>query len=491
MRFLTREQYSNYILKQGMKYLNECYFFLYSKSEEYDIVECLSKYTHNFLILYLNDVCKIKIERFFCYFVNKQNCQDICREIFNEHEPQASVREDKQLEEGNYIVFIRSKYKDIYSQSVNIRKFQVKYMIGKLNNLHHIGCDYVNGWAIPKLGDYIVEQPYTFRIIDERRLLPDNSVIISPLPGIGDYMMFFSIYCEYFGKEYSEKKYIATFENRKNENQILDVIFPEIPRLYFDNENIFNYYMKFTNTKKLKSLFFTFINGMDGKKVDEGFHITDLFLENLGLDKTFDKHKYSDVFIQRIWEGIDRTEKDYIDEMLDEKKYVGLQFFTGTYDPDYDVWITDSTRNWSEEHIKEFVDFCNKNGINIVMYGRSPYDDFECKVIEGLSTIGYIYSISKLSMTVGIDSSLGHIASIYDIPNITIWGKQTPFELDGLPCSFRTLSKNVSIYSERKNVNNITPEYLLDKMLALLKNEIELDEGVIAYDDYKTLYVVE
>ena len=491
MKFLSREQYSNYILKQGLKCSNESYFLHYSISEEYNIIECVSKFTHNFLILYINDACNIMFDEYFYYNITNQNCWDICSEIFEGKGSRIQVSKNKHLDGGAYIVFIRSKYNNKYSESVNIRKFQVKYMISKLSNLQHIGCDYVDGWAIPKLGNYIVEQPYKFRVIEKGKVLFDDYEVISPLPGIGDYMMFFSIFCEYFKNENPEKLFIATYENRKNENQILDVFFPEIRRMYFDNENLFNYYMRFTNTKKLKSLFFTLINGLNHKKTDKGFHITDLFLGDFGLDRSFDKHKYNDIFIQRILGGLDRTEKCYIDELLGEKRYVGLQFFTGTYDSDYDIWMTDPSRNWAEEHIKEFVDLCNKNGISIVMYGKSPYNNFECKVIEGLSTIGFIYSISKLSMTVGIDSSVGHIASMYDVPNITIWGRQTPYDLDGLPCSFRTLSRNVSIYSERKNVNYISPEYLFDKMIALKKNEIELDKGVIAYDDYKTVYKVE
>ena len=101
---------------------------------------------------------------------------------------------------------------------------------------------------------------------------------------------------------------------------------------------------------------------------------------------------------------------------------------------------------------------------------NSPYNQVKDKRLRKLSLSGYAYAISKLKMVVGIDSSAGHIAAFYNIPSITLWGGQTPFEAWEAKISFRPLRNNTSIYSSNKDINLISPKTVFKNMKAVLNH---------------------
>lgn len=84
-------------------------------------------------------------------------------------------------------------------------------------------------------------------------------------------------------------------------------------------------------------------------------------------------------------------------------------------------------------------------------------------------------------MLIGIDSSGGHIASFYNIPSITIWGKQTPecFPETLKKVSFRPLKKNISIWSERKCTDVIDANIIFEKAMEILNGNIKFSDDMI------------
>lgn len=493
MKFLSREQYQNVILKEGMKYNSEVYVISYVLKDEKHIIEYLSQYIHNFIILTTSNIKNITLKNFRIYNVDRENCDIMFDSIFNNEELNTNYVGENIVGVGYYIVFVRSKNKNSYVQSANIRKFQFKYLISKLDGFYLDNYIYYNGWGIPRLCEYSKRTPYQYKIIYNGIATLDNNIVVAPLPGIGDYIMFFSMLYEFFQKKRGEGKtvYVVTYQDRTTEIELLNCLFPDVSILMFDNEYSYNYCMAKIDTKNLLSMLFIHIYDSRHKIIQEGQHITQTFYSRLELKTDFQPYKYSKIFKLRILDSINLKEKLYVDNCIANKGYVGIQFFTGIYDNTYDIWTADYTRVWKEEYVRQFVELCNRMNIKLLILGANPYKNLKCKKLGRLSTIGYIYAVSKLKMTVGIDSSAGHIAALYEIPNITIWGRQTPLNLIGNACSFRALKKNISIYSKTGKINNIFPKYVYDILNAVVTGEIETEDKILSYYDFDGIYTTE
>jgi ADP-heptose:LPS heptosyltransferase len=110
-----------------------------------------------------------------------------------------------------------------------------------------------------------------------------------------------------------------------------------------------------------------------------------------------------------------------------------------------------------------------------------------------MSVYSYVYAISKLKFVVSIDSSSGHIASFYNIPSLTLWGKTTPVKYtDNLIIGFRPLRNNFSIVSKSEKIENITGEFVYETLKKLLENNFNNPDKIITYqdslDDYNIVY---
>ena len=493
MHYLSKEQHRNLILKEGLKYDWDVYIVSYSLEDELCVIKSLSRYTHNFITLTTNNYHNILFHNCKKYNINKYNCNLIFNNIFNNEKSDPTNIKVDEKHNTSYLIFMRTRNNHNYDMTANARKFQFKYMVTNLRDFFL--CDYIyyNGWGILHFSDQQHSKPCRYRIVYNDIVMSNDSIVVSPLPGLGDYMMFFSMLYEFFQNKLKEGKkvYIVTYQDRPSEIELLSCLFPDINILLFDNEYVFDYCMSKTDTEGLLSMLFIHINNSRIKAMQTGCHVTQNYASMLELDKSFNPYKNSDIFKERILKFISKEEKLYIDNTVSYKKYIGIQFFTGIYDDKYDVWITDSARVWKEKNVIDFIELCSKADINLLTVGYYPYEKLMCNRLEKLSTVAYIYAISKLNMVVGIDSSAGHIAALYGIPNITIWGRQTPFELVGNKCSFRTLTKNISIYAKTGCIDDISPQYLYDTVKAVLDRKIKVEDKILSYFDTNKIYRIE
>ncbi len=139
-----------------------------------------------------------------------------------------------------------------------------------------------------------------------------------------------------------------------------------------------------------------------------------------------------------------------------------------------------------------FVNICKQQGLDLLALNPNPYDiDLGILQLRQMSTAAYAYTISKLTLLVGIDSSAGHIASFYNIPSITIWGKQSPVDAFDKPISFRAMRKNFSLWSENMDINCITPELVIKKIQNYLNGMLKLSDHIITYEDSLNFYQME
>ena len=176
---------------------------------------------------------------------------------------------------------------------------------------------------------------------------------------------------------------------------------------------------------------------------------------------------------------------------------MALQYFTGSYDDVNDIWVTNTYRNWDQENIKKFVELCNQSNIEVIIFSGQPYYNINIKKIRTDSILSYIYALSKIKVLVGIDSSGGHIASFYNIPSITIWGKQTHMfyqitdtsisekKASDFRISFRPIRRNVSIYSRKRSTNMVLADKVFSWLVYILEEKVEFEETNIKYDDNK------
>jgi hypothetical protein len=159
-------------------------------------------------------------------------------------------------------------------------------------------------------------------------------------------------------------------------------------------------------------------------------------------------------------------------------KLVGFQFWT----------YSDSRRSWTQELARKFVEICKLNHIQLVNLTPHPFGE-----IEGLCDLGSLKIIElfalikSLDAVVSIDSCCGHIAAAVGIPNITIWGLNSPyfFITNGLPLpkSFRTVQLNYSIYHTSNKSENIDPYIVYLRLKGILTGEIKLKPGRITAKD--------
>lgn len=239
-------------------------------------------------------------------------------------------------------------------------------------------------------------------------------------------------------------------------------------------------------------LFTDFLEGCKkGGKYSEGeYHIIDIIKDILQVDKNFDPYTCSEFLKQISLDYIPEAEKKYVDELVEGKEYIGFQYYTGSYDPENDVWYGMNGKSWTEEQTVKFTELCEEHEIPLLLLNSSPYKCLKGEQLEKMSLFGYVYAVSKVKALVGIDSSAGHIASFYHKPNITVWGGQSPLKSWGAKVSFRPLCMNYSIIPEDLNSNTVSSDYVFDILNKILNKEIILESKILSYHDQKNIAVV-
>ncbi len=300
--------------------------------------------------------------------------------------------------------------------------------------------------------------------------------IITLLGGIGDTFIMFSLIWEAY--ERNKKKGIDTYILMNEHNRFWQgsdyCFFRALPNLVFNN-TVENNFFKSRKADNLKDMNVSFTD--DNAKG----HIFELTAKVLGIEADIDPYIHREVLEKIIFDSLSAEDKEYVDATIKENT-VGLQYFTGQFVDG--VVVANSSRNWGEESVKEFLRLCRENNIDIVVTNGKVYGEGEdVKELKRMKLPGYVYAISKMAMVVGIDSSAGHIASFFGKPTVTIWGKQSPFDAFNKKISFRALKKNYSFWSDDGCCDSIKPEMVMEKVLDIMSGAVKLEDKVITYSD--------
>lgn len=308
--------------------------------------------------------------------------------------------------------------------------------------------------------------------------------VVMPFLGLGDFFMQFSCIYE-FARTRPNHVYLA--EVRRNGDKRLLYYSDVVKYLSFSCGNQFLDFEKIASNIKTISLFEIFYRLTRKGAIfnSRKCHVTDVIKYVLELQPQFDPYKYADLLAERLNAALPIRERRYIESVVGNHESIGFQYFSGEYYNEEKAWGTLLCKNWSVENAEEFVRACNHAGIKIIILNPCPKLKAPVVALNGLSLPGYAYAISKLKMLVGIDSSAGHIAAFYNIPSITIWGGQTPFEVWEAKVSFRPMRKNFSLYSLSLDANKVSP----DKVIKSIKQLNELID--MQCDDFSRSILVD
>ena len=322
----------------------------------------------------------------------------------------------------------------------------------------------------------------------------DRSDSLAMLPmAIGDLFVFYSQYHEIFLQNkvkyrmptaINEKSCYVYHMNHLFEDRLKPLIFFSIfEQKYAEHKDVV-YNLKNHRGKLYKKGY-----QFDLHEENKEGHVWEKSGRQLGLSEFFDPYAYHNKLFNSFKNLLPQEEREYIDKTI-PKNAVGFQFHTGIWKP-AEGWRDDLFsvyRSWDFDEAQQYINRMFKAGHQVVVLTPHPWVDEikTCIQLDKLSIAGYAYAVSRLGLHVGIDSSGGHVAAAYNIPNITIWGTATtPTKVGDSAASFRPLRKNISLYSKhnRYGCDAMYAEDVVQYTLDVLDGKIVPDENVVTWED--------
>ena len=362
------------------------------------------------------------------------------------------------FEKGQVSAFNRSVdlmwiYVQLYKQGMRLSDLYIN------NNVAYIKME--NGFKKNQTNQYA---------IFDKEISGENQMLLFPLSGLGDYFIFHSLICE-FVKKSKREVVIPIIGGIPSMN--LNFYYPSLKKIYFDNDMTFLFFrkLKFRNAILMSDMFSDYFNRFNTKE-----HIFDIAKKILKTD--VEPYKYRKEIIS-IFRKQTIAKKDEIDRVGGR---IGVQLTASLINDKLNVVAYE--RSMSEEFIRKLDKLCYEKNYQLVSLSPLPYDGLFMDKLSSLSTEDYIYAVSKMSLVIGIDSSAGHIASFFNIPNLTIWKKHAFQPNATYRRSYRPLSNNISIYSDEIKFDKlVTPEAVVRVLDRYMRGCFDLRESL-----YNTLY---
>ena len=474
-------------LKVFMKEGRSKYYCIgFSKTEEKEIVSNVTEYTGNCVLL--ESKYEVNLRNVQMLYCDVENIRDVLEHIFEGKslpEPMKH-KEDIGVDGVEYMLFAKV---NVFPSSVRIdertksNKFVDDYLFYTYAAMLEKCYKAVDILMYEKLGESCAL--LRFVDIDNTEEYVFEHLVVTLWAGLGDFFMLHSLQHEYLlrKKQDYENIYVPVVKHPYTNKNIKMIHGDNVRNLVFDNHKMCGYFVnKFTHK---------IVICRDTALTWKVRHICDIWVKGLGTPAGIHPYEYDYVLKEKVMRDLAPEEKEMIDSMLGEKKYIGLQVFSGSFEVDLNVWRTREVRNWDGENAEKFLELCSENGMNVIVLTPHPY---ECLTkymhLPQVSVSGYIYAVSKLRLVVGIDSSAGHIASFYDIPSVTLWGGTTPLSTEAEVGSevednigFRALRNNISIVSRSRSMKGISYQMVYDVVADTLTDGIPNHDKIISYDD--------
>ena len=194
---------------------------------------------------------------------------------------------------------------------------------------------------------------------------------------------------------------------------------------------------------------------------------------------------------------MDDNSKAFIDDMREKYKYViSTQLVTQTDFTELGQAKIQMKKSWSKYNIQKFFDICAENNIGVLNLSSISNTNFKNVIdLSNVDVCSLINVIRQMDMHVGIDSVFGHIAGVFYVPNLILFGRNTahwtisPDEKIKMHVSYVPFTRNLSLSNEKGDINAITPEIVWNKMMNLIANPGKLSEKLVTYDSINCEYV--
>ncbi len=438
------------------------YFLL----DEEMILKELLKFTDNFCVL-LTPPEQLDVVNVRC-FCDQYNVKTVLNSFFYNAVLPIEFKTIGNQENMHSIICVKddikklNKYSDFLEKSLNF-----SYMLTQLKNYYFDSFELHNKTCIVRLNT-----KKDLRESQANLHSNDDIKILSMFGGIGDHFMLFSYMIEFINKQKTKGKevFLPIVVGDSKADYFASNFYSQERRLNFSTEKMYEFCLFENSSQKVLPMFNVYWSRIqDGKYKNNLFHFTEVIKEILNIDKSISPYHHRKILENAIFNTLGAEEKQMIDMAMSNKKYIGVQFFTGQLDYD-DIWITDNKRNWDQDKVERFLEMCSNEGYELITFSDCPYEMKTVDRILGLSISGYAYAISKLEISVGIDSSQGHIAAFWGVPSITLWGEQTPENFYGAKINFQPLRCNKSIYTHSRNISDIQPEFVVSMMKEVISH---------------------
>jgi len=495
---ISIDVFNKKIMYRSEKLVRRFHLLAFDLQDEKSVLSTLLRYTGNFVVLKLcDDDINLLCKNLKLYEVKSENAAGIVANIFRDelqyisHESQAIL-----IKEKRYILFT-TVYEDGYrlrveEKSISIdvlRVMEFKRLIKVCSQFYLSNLIFINTDAVVYLEAREINEPSKVCRVIEGEEQTLEQVFLLPFYGLGDHFIFHSLLEEFIAARNVKTEEVYLVCDRKEHNDILlNKMFPGQEKLMFDNNEMYKYCCrngKFVNFYSSTNFWFEL---EQGKKLDK--HIIELMKNYLNIESAFQPYLHADKLKNIIDSNCNSQEAEIIDN-LDIDQAIGIQYFTGFYDSNENIWVESRNRSLNYGNICKLISFFKQNGHTVLLLNPNPYpESLDAIQLPKLSVFGYVYAIKKLKIMVGIDSSAGHIASFYNIPSLTMWGNNnTPYTFNNFPFSFRALRKNCSIYSETGNVNQIDMELVFKTAIKIIDGSLPLSEEIFEYQNQKNVII--
>lgn len=460
------------------------FFIKYHKKDERFLIREISKYYRNFIIIETNYINLFDNEDSICLNYDKINLDLLFSYpiIINSSYAQQNKVTFKNFEKYNYIYFYLIPNMDYSNTKNHITKFE-KIMIENMTKY----CVFDSEIIV----DNMLFLKFANPIFINKDKVKRNKFLFV-MGGIGDFFITFSIVNEYLQSSKYEKIYIVNYSMIKSINfeHIVDLFYGSDPRVRLLNHHHYRHFITHWLRYSENTLMYRQITNMFFLPKNRTDHAAFLYKKILIGEKDLNFYKSTDIFKDKILKSVTSEEKKYIDQLVKNKKNnIGLQYFTGCFEEEHNKWSFFGDRKWDEQNVKNFIKKCTENDMNLIILNSetyaSPLQEF---CTRPLSIAGYALLISKMDLVIGVDSSAGHIASFYNIPSITLWGKGSPLVLNyhkdkPTYIGYRVLRKNYSIITKNQELSSIDFNMVFSLVKNFTENKLLFNDKIITYQD--------
>ena len=315
-----------------------------------------------------------------------------------------------------------------------------------------------------------------------------DKYIIPIAGGIGDFFITFSIVMEALKSNQHKDLYIANRFRTTSDTlkEMFELCYAKEGASLLNLDDLNRYFWEYLTQHWGVTAMFEGVNNNYLLPKNDTDHIALLYKNTLLGQIPFDYYKHGDFLKSRILDAVSDDEKSYIDTLTKGKEnLVGLQYFTGVFNPMQKHWSFFGDRKWNTSNVAAFIETCKAHNINLIpLNNESCEPDLEAFCSRKLSIAGYALLISKMDLVIGVDSSAGHIAAFYNIPSITLWGTGSPMQVHGkYHISYRPLRKNYSIIAKNADMSTIDSHAVFSVVKKYFDKALSFKDEIISYQD--------